>query len=80
MMQDEDMPDQVRAKLHKLTGLLLMQSESEENKSLALENLMQATRLNPDAGVKKEIDALRRASKKSDANATNSKAPRKRAG
>lgn len=89
MAQEEDMPDQVRAKLHKLIGLLLMQGDSEEGRTRALENLVQATRLNPDAGVKKEIDTLRRATAKrrettaateATKSSKNSKGTRKRTG
>lgn len=79
MTQEEDMPDQVRAKLHKLIGLLLMKGDDEQQKR-ALESLVQATRLNPDAGVKKEIDALRRAAAKRNASPQNSKGSQKRTG
>ena len=77
MTQEEDMPDQVRSKLHKLIGLLLMKGDEEQQKR-ALENLTQATRLNPDAGVKKEIDALRRAAAKRNAPPQNSRSARRR--
>ncbi|PWI80499.1 terminase [Enterobacter sp. CGMCC 5087] len=79
MTQEEDMPDQVRSKLHKLIGLLLMKGDEEQQRR-ALENLTQATRLNPDAGVKKEIDALRRAAAKRNAPAKNSAGTRKHTG
>ncbi|MDS1619835.1 phage terminase small subunit [Escherichia coli] len=75
---DEDMPDQVRAKLYKALGLLL--SQSGHNNADALSWLIQATRLNPDAGVKKEIDALRRRLSKDDTGPTDSRTAQTRPG
>lgn len=70
MTREEDMPDPVRAKLYKALGLLLRQSGCDD--AAALEWLLQATRLNPDAGVKKRIDALRRRLNRHDTGPTDS--------
>lgn len=55
LVDPEDMPDQVRSKLHKALGLALME---EGALSDALEMLKSATRFNDRAGVKKQISAL----------------------
>lgn len=52
----EDMPDEVRAKLHKAIGLGL----SATDKPAALEHLRRAFSLHDKAGVKKEIERLER--------------------
>lgn len=53
---DEDMHDQVRAKLHKEIGLLQI---GHDNAS-ALQQLQRATQLHDKVGVKKEIERLER--------------------
>ncbi|MEW5250730.1 phage terminase small subunit [Microbulbifer sp. 2201CG32-9] len=60
LTQQRDMPDQARAKLHKAAGLLL----SEENPQAALEHLRRALSLHDRVGVKKDIEKLERALKK----------------
>ena len=52
-----DMPDEVRAKLHKITGLLLRDGGDAAG---ALAHLQRATQLDCQAGVKKEIERLER--------------------
>lgn len=54
LTQGRDMPDEVRAKLHKATGLALR----EESPAQALEHLQRALQLNPRIGVKQEIAKL----------------------
>ncbi len=51
------MPDQVRAKLHKVTGLVLRDAGEP---AAALEHLRRAMQLDAQAGVKKEIERLDR--------------------
>lgn len=53
-----DMPDEVRAKLHKATGLALRESAPAQ----ALEHLQRALQLNPRIGVKAEITKLEKVS------------------
>ncbi|CNE89967.1 phage terminase%2C endonuclease subunit [Yersinia enterocolitica] len=55
LMEDEDMPDQVRAKLHKITGYVLRDSGRGE---LALSHLHRALQLHTGCGVKKDIERL----------------------
>ena len=52
----EDMPDEVRAKLHKAIGYALR----ETDKPLALDYLKRALQLHDKAGVKKDIEKLER--------------------
>lgn len=52
----EDMPDEVRAKLHKAIGLTIAPTD----KSAALENLQRAYTLHDKVGVKKDIEKLER--------------------
>lgn len=52
MISGEDMPDVVKAKLHKVAGLIL--SDGGDHMQ-ALEHLMRAMQLDTNAGVKKEI-------------------------
>jgi hypothetical protein len=52
----EDMPDEVRAKLHKAIGLTIAPTD----KSAALENLQRAFTLHDKVGVKKDIEKLER--------------------
>jgi len=54
----EDMPDQVRAKLHKITGYVLRETGRAE---LALNHLKRALQLHNGCGVKKDIERLERA-------------------
>ncbi|CAI1614295.1 terminase endonuclease subunit [Serratia entomophila] len=54
----EDMPDQVRAKLHKITGYVLRETGRVE---LALNHLKRALQLHNGCGVKKDIERLERA-------------------
>ncbi len=54
LVRDKDMPDQVKAKLYKALGFANSKAFPEE----ALEYLEQALKLNPRAGVKKDIKAL----------------------
>lgn len=56
LTEAEDMHDQVRAKLHKEIGLLLI---GHDNAS-ALQQLQRATQLHATVGVKKEIERLQR--------------------
>jgi hypothetical protein len=51
-----DMPDEVRAKLHKATGLALRDS----NPAQALDHLQQALQLNARTGVRQEITKLQK--------------------
>ncbi|MBH1930202.1 terminase endonuclease subunit [Serratia rubidaea] len=53
----EDMPDQVRAKLHKITGYVLRDAGRAE---LALNHLKRALQLHSGCGVKKDIERLAR--------------------
>lgn len=59
----KDMPDMVRAKLHKLRAFALRNGTAEEQ-ATALELLRLAMTLDAGAGVKKEIDRLARVVKK----------------
>lgn len=67
LTEASDMPDQVRAKLHKAIGLGLLDATSKSNLEIndkkagftnALEHLQRALQLNTQAGVKKEIEKL----------------------
>lgn len=57
----EDMPDQVRAKLHKIIGLVLRDSGKPEQ---ALFHLKRAFQLDSRSGVKKDIERLETALRK----------------
>lgn len=59
LVLDQDMPDQVRAKLHKAMGYAMHDTDPAE----ALGNLRRALELNPKVGVKKDIERLERALK-----------------
>lgn len=61
--RSQDMPDVVRAKLHKSRAFGLRNGTSDQQAE-ALELLRQALRLDAGAGVKKEIDRLARVVKK----------------
>ncbi|MDK9420317.1 terminase endonuclease subunit [Pectobacterium carotovorum] len=56
----EDMPDQVRAKLHKIIGLILRGGKPEQ----ALYHLKRAFQLDSRSGVKKDIERLETALRK----------------
>ncbi len=56
----EDMPDQVRAKLHKIIGLILRGGKPEQ----ALFHLKRAFQLDSRSGVKKDIERLETALRK----------------
>ncbi|WP_374961039.1 phage terminase small subunit [Spongiibacter tropicus] len=56
LTKEQDMPDQVRAKLHKAIGYQLR----ETDKPAALAELKRALELNTAAGVKKDIEKLER--------------------
>ena len=60
-----DMPDQVRSKLCKLLGLTLRHGDTDSQQQ-ALDYLIRAMQLHDGAGVKKEIDTLRRAISKAE--------------
>lgn len=65
MTAERDMPDEVRAKLHKAAGLLAAGSaESLEAAEAALEHLRRAVQLHERVGVKKEIERIERFIKK----------------
>lgn len=57
---DQDMPDQVRAKLHKARAFSRRASGSTEDMIVSLDLLREAMRINPAAGVKREIATLAR--------------------
>jgi hypothetical protein len=57
LTESADMPDKVRAKLHKITGLVL---RDEGAVIQALEHLKRAMQLDRLAGVKKDIERLER--------------------
>ena len=60
LVDGQDMPDKVRAKLFKEIGLLLVSSGTDEHKRRALDVLRQATQLDEHTGVKKDIEKLER--------------------
>lgn len=61
MTESEDMPDQVRAKLHKITGYVLRDAGRA---SEAMPHLARALQLHDGCGVKKDIERLATAMKK----------------
>ncbi|HDX1423941.1 TPA: terminase, partial [Escherichia coli] len=69
-----DMPDEVRAKLHKITGLFLRDAGDAAG---ALAHLQRATQLDCQAGVKKEIERLERELKPKPEPKAATRAPRK---
>ncbi|MGS8421011.1 phage terminase small subunit [Escherichia coli] len=69
-----DMPDEVRAKLHKITGLFLRDGGDAAG---ALAHLQRATQLDCQAGVKKEIERLERELKPKPEPKAATRAPRK---
>ncbi|EEV6491472.1 terminase [Escherichia coli] len=64
LVHDKDMPDQVRAKLHKARAFSRRMSTAPDDVHLSLELLREAMRINPAAGVKREIATLERAVRK----------------
>ncbi|ELO7574549.1 terminase [Escherichia coli] len=60
LVHDQDMPDQVRAKLHKARAFSRRASGSTEDLTVSLGLLREAMRINPAAGVKREIATLAR--------------------
>ncbi len=64
IVDGSDMPDEVAAKLCKARGFALRGATSSEAKGEALKLFRQATALNPNAGVKREIASLDRELKK----------------
>lgn len=61
LTESEDMPDQVRAKLHKITGYVLRDAGRADE---ALAHLTRALQLHEGCGVKKDIERLATAMKK----------------
>lgn len=74
MTLPHDMPDPVRAKLHKITGLVLRDNGQPEQ---ALIQLKRAMQLDSVAGVKKDIEQLERALRPAVVVAKPDTAPRK---
>lgn len=74
MTLPHDMPDPVRAKLHKITGLVLRDNGQPEQ---ALIQLKRAMQLDSVAGVKKDIEQLERALRPVAVTAKPDAAPRK---
>lgn len=74
MTLPHDMPDPVRAKLHKITGLVLRDNGQPEQ---ALIQLKRAMQLDSVAGVKKDIEQLERALRPVAVTAKPDTAPRK---
>lgn len=64
LVAQHDMPDQVRAKLHKAIGYVLREREGVAHKEVALKHLQRAFQLNDKAGVKKDMEVLDREVKK----------------
>lgn len=61
---NEDMPDQVRAKLFKVMGYTLRLNQDVESQQLARSHLQEAIRLNAKIGVARDIELLDRNIKK----------------
>ncbi|MDD7851720.1 phage terminase small subunit [Escherichia coli] len=66
IVTDQDMPDEVRAKLCKACAFARRGLTDADNMALSLKLLREAMHLNPNAGVKREIATLSRALKKAD--------------
>lgn len=66
LTQNSDMPDEVRAKLHKTMALILKAQGDPAHWPEALARLKQAMLLHPKAGVKQDIKTLTRALKNAD--------------
>ncbi|STL45316.1 Phage terminase, endonuclease small subunit M [Escherichia coli] len=66
IVTDQDMPDEVRAKLCKACAFARRGLSDADSMALSLKLLREAMHLNPNAGVKREIATLSRALKKAD--------------
>ncbi|MEK0050664.1 phage terminase small subunit, partial [Escherichia albertii] len=66
IVTDQDMPDEVRAKLCKACAFARRGLTDADNTALSLKLLREAMHLNPNAGVKREIATLSRTLKKAD--------------
>lgn len=66
IVTDQDMPDEVRAKLCKACAFVRRGLSDADSMALSLKLLREAMHLNPNAGVKREIATLSRALKKAD--------------
>ncbi|WP_244573960.1 phage terminase small subunit, partial [Escherichia coli] len=66
IVTDQDMPDEVRAKLCKACAFARRGLSDTDSMALSLKLLREAMHLNPNAGVKREIATLSRALKKAD--------------
>ncbi|KYU45364.1 terminase [Escherichia coli] len=66
IVANQDMPDEVRAKLCKACAFARRGLTDADNMALSLKLLREAMHLNPNAGVKREIATLSRALKKAD--------------
>lgn len=66
-----DMPDEVKAKLHKAIGYAKRVHPDLEQKKLALDHLQRALQLHDKVGVKKDIEVLEREIKNLEAAQTN---------
>lgn len=64
IVTDQDMPDEVRAKLCKACAFARRGLSDADSMALSLKLLREAMHLNPNAGVKREIATLSRALKK----------------
>ncbi|HGF1759195.1 TPA: terminase, partial [Escherichia coli] len=64
LVSEQDMPDQVRSKLHKARAFSRRASSSPDDLRLSLNLLREAMRINPASGVKREIATLERAVRK----------------
>lgn len=64
LVSEQDMPDQVRSKLHKTRAFSRRASSSPDDLRLSLSLLREAMRINPASGVKREIATLERAVRK----------------
>lgn len=60
MLAERDMPDEVRAKLHKAIGFRLEASENAKEKEAAVAHYERALELNEKSGVKKRMEKLAR--------------------
>ncbi|ECI4647422.1 terminase [Salmonella enterica subsp. salamae] len=65
IVNDRDMPDEVRAKLYKAMAFSRRALTDTQTQALSLKLLREAMHLNPNAGVKREIATLTRALKAS---------------
>lgn len=60
LVREQDMPDEVRAKLHKAIGLVLRREPTADHKQASLAHLRRALELDQRVGVKKDIERLMR--------------------